>query len=134
MSQATQRLIVGVVVGVLVTVGYYAWIEDTLPERLLEYSPIEVSLKTPEPPTQAEVKQRAEALESQSLLIGYGAIACVDIHGLVREAEAKLKRRYPDHHDVPLSDLYQISDTRIAWDILDDMEKLMKDISRACRR
>ena len=133
MSRSTKRLIIGIVVGVLATVAYYAYVEDTLPERLLEYSPVEVSLKTPEPPTREEVKQRAESLEAQFLLVGYANLMCVDIHEISREAEADMKRKYPDHHDVTLSDMHLISDTRIAWAMLDDAEKLMKDISRACR-
>ncbi len=133
-SNATWRLILGIVIGILATVAYYAWIEDTLPERLLEYSPVEVSLKTPEPPTREEVRRRAERLDAQSLLIGFGAMLCMDGHRLVEEAEADMKRKYPDHYDMPLSDVHKLQDTRIAWNILDDVENLLKAISRACRR
>ena len=134
MRRTTQRLIVGIVVGVLATVAYYAYVEGTLPERLLEFSPVEVALKLPEPPTREEVRQRAERLEAQSLLTGVEAMLCMDGQRLIEEAEADMKRKYPDHYDTSLSDLHRVADTRVAWDILDDVEKLLKDISRACRR
>ena len=133
-SRTTQRLIIGIVIGVLLTMAYYAYIEDTLPQQLIDLLPVEVTLTTPEPPTREEVRQRAEILETQSLLVGFGAMLCMDGQRLLNEAESDMKRKYPSHYDTALSDLHRLSDTRLAWDILDDVEDLLKDISRACRR
>ena len=134
MSRSTKKLILGIAIGVFASMAYYAYIEDTLPERLTVLLPVEMSLRVPEPPTREEVRKRAELLEDQSLLIGLGAMLCVDAHRLLKESESDMERKYPNHHDVGLSDLHQIYDTRVAWDILDDFEGLLKDVERACLR
>ena len=59
---------------------------------------------------------------------------CMDAHRLLKEAETDMERKYPNHHDVDLSDLHQIYDTRVAWDIMDDVEDLLKDVERVCQR
>ncbi len=118
----------GIVIGVLASVAYYAYVEHTLPQRIIDL----VSPGEAEPPTPEEVRQRAEVLETQSFILGWGTIWCLDAPRLVADAEYDMKRKYPDHHDVALSDLHQLNDTRLAWEILDDYEDLIKDLVRAC--
>ena len=122
----------GLVIGVLVSVAYYAYVEHTLPQRIIDLVSIDVSPGEAEPPTPEEVKQRAEVLETQSFILGLGTMLCLEAPRLVADAEYDMKRKYPDHHDVALYDIHQLDDTRMAWDILDDYENLIKGLVRAC--
>ena len=84
-------------------------------------------------PTRQEVRDRAEILDSQLLTLGFGALMCPSASRLISESEADLREKYGHLYNTALTDLHRLSDTRLAWKILDDVQDLIRDVERACR-
>lgn len=131
----TRRRLLGVLIGIVVTVVYFAYVEDTLPTRLFDVIIPDVATETP---SRIEVERRAEAVESKGLIVAFGSAFCVDAPGLIAEAKNEWDRDFGDVTSAELDEVDAdfftgLRDTRLAMEMLDFYEDLIEDLRRACR-
>ena len=96
-----------------------------------------------EPPTQAEVMSRAEALDTKGGIITLRSMLCADGPGLAAAAETRFLEKFPEVEDFePLISLGQgfegyfaanpPADTKRATQMMDEVEKLYDRLEKEC--
>ena len=137
--RSTRTLLVGIAIVLIVVVLFIiAYREGDVLDRVGDWSPLEISAG--EPPPIEEVQRRAEALTSRGTIVALGSMLCPKAPGLVADAEAKLRRRFPD---VEVDELLRLDsgaseylaglpDTRTAMNLMDEVEGLYDDLERDC--
>ncbi len=129
-----MKLAIGIAIGVIATLGYFAYFEDSLPGTVLGALPVEVSMKESEPPTVEEVQQRAKELDMRSTMVAFGSIFCPEALGIVNRAEADMKEKFPETSGMSIDELISLEDTRLAMETLDATENMVEDLEKACLR
>ena len=87
----------------------------------------------PTPPSVSAVLDRAEAIEAQMLFMLRDLAGCPRAISLDREYEEMMDSKYPGVR-AGIRDVKDFSNTRLAWDIMDDIEDQLVKLSDACRR
>ena len=125
---------VGIAIGLIVSALFiFTYTEGDVLDRVGGWFPLEISAG--EPPTQEEVHRRAVALDSRGFIVGAGSMMCSAAPGLLADAEAKLKKRFPDVpgiKDLNAGYFTALPDTRLAMKVMDELEDLIDDLERAC--
>ena len=127
------------------TAVFAAWLFPQLDDRLdnIGESVIGESLQvsvgaTPAPPTAEEVERRAEVLSQEAILVGLAVGLCLRAPRIQSEWEVQIAKKFPEVEEavgfVNLAD-YAMSfeDTRRAMELLDEFQKLLDELLRACR-
>ena len=95
---------------------------------------VSVARPEPTPPSREDVRERAEFLSSQLELMKWGLLSCLRGQRLAFESTKDLERKYPDVHSFKVEAVGRLEDTRMASEILDEIEDMMDDMERVCRR
>ena len=115
-------LLLGLLIGMAGTGTYFMAIEGSSPDAL-------INLVRGEPPTQAQVQRRAEALMNRAGLTVLGSAFCPRASTLTVEWEAKLECKYPF---VDFLNPTANADTRATWQNMDELKAFPDELERTC--
>lgn len=128
--RTTRWLVGGFVLGVAAT----AVVAVVAPEVFEATSSLtEWAGREDPPPTQEQVRQRAERLERRGVTVALMSGICLEALEIAERTEERFVERFGvAMEDVTTDQLGRLLDTRQAMAMLDEQERFVKDVEKAC--